>query len=384
MVRSFLSCFFVFVFISIISNAQLKENFNDGDFTNGPAWSGNISDFTVNSSFQLQSNNTTINSSYFLSTPSTLATTVQWEMYIQIAFNPSSANYIDAWLISTTSDLTLNSNTGYFVRIGNTDDEISLYRKDAAGIVKIIDGTDGVLNNSNNVVKIKVTRDGSNQWTLLRDMSGTGNTYTSEGSVIDATYTSSSFFGFYISQSTASFFQKHFFDDIEIKNYLPDITPPSIQSAIAISPTALDVLYSEPVETAASQVVINYSVDNNLGAPATARQDAINPALVHLTFITCFTNAVAYTLTVNGVKDIAENAMSNGTANFSFYTPQQYDVVIDEIMADPTPQVGLPNYEWIELRNTSGFVINLQGWVLSDLAGQTGPMPGFILKPDSL
>ena len=66
-------------------------------------------------------------------------------------------------------------------------------------------------------------------------------------------------------------------------------------------------------------------------------------------------------LTVNGVKDLSGNAISNGTANFSFYTPKQYDIVIDEIMADPTPQVALPNNEWIELKNTTAFPINLSG-----------------------
>ena len=81
--------------------------------------------------------------------------------------------------------------------------------------------------------------------------------------------------------------------------------------------------------------------------------------------------------------DLSGNAISNGTANFSFYTPQQYDVVIDELMADPTPQVGLPNNEWIELRNTSSFAINLQGWKLADATGQSGAMPNFILQPDS-
>ncbi len=384
MIRNFFSCFLILLLLSIGSNAQLTENFNDGDFSNNPSWSGNTADFTVNASSQLQSNNTTANSNYFLSTPNTLAIIAEWEMYIQINFNPSSANYIDAYLISSNSDLTIAGNTGYFVRIGNTDDEISLYRKDAGGaIAKIIDGTDGILNNSNNVMKIKVTRDANNQWALSRDLSGTGNSFTSEGFVTDATYITSAFFGFFVKQSTASFFQKHFFDDIEIKNYVPDITPPIILSATAISQTMTDVLYNEPVEIASAQLISNYSGNNNLGNPVTATIDLINPALVHLTFATSFTNAVIYSLNVNDVKDLVGNAISNATAAFSFYTPMQYDIVIDEIMADPTPQVGLPNNEWLELRNTSSFAINLQGWTIADISGQSGAMSNFILQPDS-
>jgi hypothetical protein len=61
----------------------------------------------------------------------------------------------------------------------------------------------------------------------------------------------------------------------------------------------------------------------------------------------------------------------------------RYDVVIDEIMADPSPQIGLPNNEWIELKNTSTSPVNLEGWRLADSGGQSGPMPNFILAPNS-
>lgn len=65
------------------------------------------------------------------------------------------------------------------------------------------------------------------------------------------------------------------------------------------------------------------------------------------------------------------------------YTQNRYNVVIDEIMADPSPQVGLPNNEWIELKNTTTTPINLQNWRIGDATGQSGPMPNFILQPDS-
>ncbi|HVZ97996.1 MAG TPA: lamin tail domain-containing protein [Chitinophagaceae bacterium] len=382
--KKFLVFCYPMMFLCIVAKAQVSENFNDGDFTNNPAWSGGISDFIVNSSLQLQSNNTTANSTFFLSTPNSLATTAQWEMYIHIAFNPSSANYIDVYLIASAADLTQTTTTGYFVRIGNTDDEICLYRKDAGGVItKIIDGVDGILNNSDNVMKIKVSRNASSQWTLSRDMTGTGNSYVSEGTATDTTYTTSAYFGFLIKQSTASFFQKHFFDDIVISNYVPDTTPPVIESATATSSSTVDLLFNESLEPSSSQDISNYSADNGLGMPLSAVLDGSNSALVHLTFPGSLTNGIMYTLTVNNVKDIAGNAIGNGTAIFSYYTPQQYDVVIDEIMADPTPQVGLPNSEWVELKNTTMFPINLQGWKLADATDTSGALPGFILKPDS-
>ena len=64
-------------------------------------------------------------------------------------------------------------------------------------------------------------------------------------------------------------------------------------------------------------------------------------------------------------------------------TQNRYDVVIDEIMPDPAPQVSLPSNEWIELKNVSANPINLQNWRIGDVTGQSGPMPSFILQPDS-
>lgn len=65
-------------------------------------------------------------------------------------------------------------------------------------------------------------------------------------------------------------------------------------------------------------------------------------------------------------------------------TAARYDVVISEIMADPTPPVGLPNAEYVEIKNVSSAAFNLSGWKLSDATGTATINASFILQPDSL
>ncbi len=371
-----------FVLISLLNNtkAQVADNFTDGNFSANPIWTGNTADWIVNPAFQLQSNNTVANSSFYLSTASNLATTAQWDFYCNLSFNPSGANYVDVFLTASASDLSLTTTTGYFVRIGNTQDEISLYKKDALGVVtKIIDGVDAVLNNSNNVLNIKVVRNAANLWTLSRDITGTGNNYFVEGTVTDNTYISSAFFGVLVKQSTATFFQRHFFDDIQIQPFVPDVTPPAITSVTALTATTVDVLFNESVDLVSSQTTTSYVISNGVGTPATAVRDASNNPLVHLTFTSNIPALTNLTITINGVKDVSNNTLINGTASFSFFVPFQYDVVIDELMADPTPVVALPTNEWLELKNTSAYPINLLNWKLGKATGESGPMPSFIL-----
>ncbi|MBC7947458.1 MAG: lamin tail domain-containing protein [Chitinophagaceae bacterium] len=61
----------------------------------------------------------------------------------------------------------------------------------------------------------------------------------------------------------------------------------------------------------------------------------------------------------------------------------RYDVVIDELMVDPSPQLGLPNAEWLEIKNRSSSPINLQNWRIVTSSTQSGLLPTYVLKPDS-
>ncbi|HEX8577101.1 MAG TPA: hypothetical protein VF677_12475, partial [Flavobacterium sp.] len=102
----------------------------------------------------MRSNSTTANSNFYLSTANTLATNCQWEFWVNLQFNPSSANYVDVYLTSDQANLQSANINGYFVKIGNTNDEVALYKRSGVAVTKLIDGGDGILNTSNNRIKI--------------------------------------------------------------------------------------------------------------------------------------------------------------------------------------------------------------------------------------
>ena len=61
-----------------------------------------------------------------------------------------------------------------------------------------------------------------------------------------------------------------------------------------------------------------------------------------------------------------------------------HSLIINEIMADPSPVVQLPIYEWIEIKNNSRETIQLSGWKLVAGNSVSSSFPSYLLPPDSL
>ena len=61
----------------------------------------------------------------------------------------------------------------------------------------------------------------------------------------------------------------------------------------------------------------------------------------------------------------------------------RYQVIITEIMADPSPPAGLPEFEYIELKNVSSKPIDLKGCMLGDESSAAKFNSSVIIPPDS-
>lgn len=57
-------------------------------------------------------------------------------------------------------------------------------------------------------------------------------------------------------------------------------------------------------------------------------------------------------------------------------------VIINEIMADPSPTVGLPDSEFVELYNRSDVAVDVSGWIFSDAVSSVS-LPSCVLPADS-
>jgi len=375
--------FLTFLGCSQLIFAQFSDDFTDGDFTNNPIWSGNVANHEVDASFILHLNAPAQTDTSYLSTPSVAINAATWEFFVQMTFNPSSSNYAKIYLVSDQANLTGSLN-GYFIKVGNTTDEISLYRQDGLTETEIIDGIDGRVNTNPVNVAIQVTRDNAGNWQVLSDTTG-GTTYVLEGSGLDNTYTSTAFFGVssrYTSTRSARFYYDNF---VVTGTGFIDNVPPTIDSLVVLNATQLDVYFDEPINLATAEILSNYSVDLSIGNPSVATRDALDSAIVHLTFATAFNNGSNYNLTVINVEDTAGNAITTIVEPFTYLVviaSNFNDVVINEIFADPSPQVGLPTEEFVELYNTSSNTFVLSNWKFIN-STTAKSLPNFILQPNA-
>lgn len=365
------------LFVTFLTYAQFTDDFTDGDFTSAPAWSGEDTKFEVDGVFQLHLNAPAVTDEAYLSTQSGAIENATWEFYVELDFNPSSGNRAYVYLVSDQANLK-NPLNGYFVMIGNTDDEVSLYRQDGASSTKIIDGLDATVDASPAIVRVQVTRDVTGNWELLIDNTG-GSTYTSQGTVFDDTYFQSDYFGVFCDY-TSTRSDKFYFDDFNVTGQpYVDADPPYVTFFRAVDASTLKLGWNENMDLTSAENINNYLLNQSIGNPQAATQTFTDTVVLDLS--NSLVNGTIYELFISGVEDENANVLNDTTITFTFIQPDlvsEGDVIINEIYADPSPSYGLPDAEYVEIYNTTNKYFLTQNWTIDD-----GGTPG-ILSVDTI
>jgi len=353
--------FLFMLFLPTLILAQVNDDFSDGDFTKDPTWTGTQEKFKVNKDFRLQLNDTAAGTAY-LSTPNSLVLNTEWRFWVKLSFSPSANNNARFYLVSDKENIS-GSLDGYFLQLGEagSNDAIELFRQQGEKLTSVCRGTGGFISSSF-AIRIKVTNNGQGNWKVFADPSGGENfQFQCEGN--DNTFTQTAFIGVFC-KYTKSNITKMYFDDIYTGPQIIDTIPPELISVTAETDTSLQLRFSEGLEPESAENTGNYAVSGDIGNPVRASLDGDNSTIVYLDFEKHFTPGMEYELSVSGVKDLSGNVIVPVQQTFSYYLPQPFDVVINEIMADPSPPVGLPNFEYVELLNRTNSTVNLEGWTL--------------------
>lgn len=365
---------------SVLLNAQTSDLFTDGDFSQDPQWVGDDSLFQVNTLHQLQSKGTGAKD-ICLSTASSV-TSGEWHFWCRFNLSPSASNLMRVYLMSDTSNLKGALN-GYYVQLGGvtgSTDSITLYKQKGSIRHRIIGGRPGTVSKTNNLVRIKVLRDADGNWQLFSDTSG-GNNFVAEGNGSDNEFTSTNYLGVFV-KFTASNAQQYYVDDLYAGPEIFDNTPPHLDSVQVVSTTQLRLVFNEDIESNSALNPQHYTINNGIGNPLSTQFENGRKNIVLLTLSKILTNNT-YQLTATDILDHAGNSVSIQQFSFVYnvFTAKAGDIVISEFFPDPTPVVGLPEQEFIELYNNTDTAIQLQGWTVSD-GTSIAVLPAVVLQAD--
>ncbi len=351
-------CIAFIVCIPVLAPAQVKDNFSDGDFTENPAWAGDAGHFEVNLAGQLHLFAAGSDTSLMVTRNDRVIET-EWSFWMKLSFNTSSNNFARVYLMSDTTALASSLN-GYFLQVGGGDDSVFIVKQTGLALKTIYRFRSYKTFHSTNTVRFKVTRDEAGRWEALIDTTG-GYKYFQDGTFFEDSFVTTRWFGL-MCRYTSSNATKFYFDDFYIGPVLYDTIRPGITSMEALSANVLRISFSEAIQRQPAENVENYQLKLHGIRPDSVILDLSTQCHVSLFLHDSLAEGTFDSLRVVNIADISGNLMRDTLVQVCYYRPKAYDILIDEIMADPDPPVELPNGEFVELYNRSAFPINLKDW----------------------
>lgn len=343
-IRFIFSLFIALIHQINISYGQIDENFSDGELSNAPTWIGNLKKFSVIEN-SLQSNCETPNSKYYISTHNSSLKATQWTIELTLNFKTSSANYVDIYLASDSSNPS-KATCAYYVRMGGTKDKITLNSIYDGIQQTIIHGEEGKTENKK--ISLTIIREQNGEWILTADYHDKNGPII-EGKAMDNLIDETTYFSILIRQSTPSFFKKHRINYIYVGPIIRDKTAPKIDSFWITDPKTIHLRTNEKIQVDSVKLTLE-------SLPDIAIQPQMLNNQLTLSLSDSLTNG-PHILNVKRMIDIKGNARDT-TIYFLLQHPQisqKGDLVINEILFNPFPY----GKDFIELVNISEKFIRL-------------------------
>ena len=365
---------------AIAGFSQFVESFDDGNFDQNPSWSGDSNIFIVNVDTELQLNDIDVSKSEaYLSVSAPTGNIATWRFHVKLDFSPSGTNFARVYLRADQIDLTTSLN-GYFVKIGGisgSEDAVELIKQTGTVETVLISGTPGLAGTSVVDVNVEVNLDNAGNWNLSADYND-GQGQINEGMITADTSIEGSYFG-WVCNYTSTRSDAFTLDNIFIDPIVVDETAPELLSAIPTAANSVLATFSEAISIdmiSASNFTLDHGVD-------VSSINALSANQVELSLSPNLSNNTNYTLTAINVADLVGNVSSSSTVTFDYIetaSATAFDILINEFMADPTPQIGLPDAEYVELFNNTNETFQLSDYTIAS-GGTPVALPEFLFNP---
>ncbi|NJC26491.1 lamin tail domain-containing protein [Neolewinella antarctica] len=306
-----------------------------------------------------------------------------FEFLVDMDFAPSSGNFcaIDILGARHTEDLA----TGIFMKFGGVSGDQDAWTGEGLeeGDISFgeFTGVAGALGTDPATVRFRVTYDQVAGWQFFADYSG-GTNYVLQGTLRE---------GFNFDPATirvtcaytATRSDKFSFDDFNAFKTLTEVRDeeaPTIGSVAAVDNRTVRILFNEDVEPT---TVADYVFSEGENAVTALNQF---PGGVELTLETALTISESYAITITSISDAAGNETTDLVAAFTYdpvILPTAENLLITEIMVDPSPTVGQPNAEYVELYNDSDTTIGANNLFIGSGGTSVAPLNNIRIAPRS-
>lgn len=290
---------------------------------------------------------------------------INWSFIIRNGdWDPSSGNKFVFHLLMDDSDPNVAA-AKYSVGVNQSgsSDVLSLWYLDKDQNLDVLLES-GFNWNENEAVAIQLTYNPNGVWKMEYNRLGNKENWIVAGEIESEVISDAEmwFSGLDFTFETASRAGNLWLDNLKIESIN---TAPFLKSYEIVGQDSLLLEYSEDLDFLASSKIENFKLRIEGGESFEFDILAGNADNNLLLVLDKDFKTGDYQLEISNITDTRGATQKYETIQFGYFAPAQVsDIVINEIMADETPSVGLPEYEFIELYNASEYPIFIENWIL--------------------